>query len=120
MEPLIRRWVIYNLEELGSDQDADRLVRMIKEELATFQHTVFINLPGILDCYPTYKSGGQRTPFPWDPETERLFKLTFPHLKSHENYLALPINGTTFSGLCQSTTFGNTLRTLAYAYYYLD
>ena len=36
------------------------------------------------------------------------------------SWLAIPIDGTTFSGHPTRTTLGNTLRSLCYMYYYLE
>jgi hypothetical protein len=40
--------------------------------------------------------------------------------RPEDDYIALEINGTTFSGLSFRTTLGNTLRSIAYAYYYIS
>jgi hypothetical protein len=36
------------------------------------------------------------------------------------NYIAIELKGTTISGLSTRTTLGNTLRSLAYMYFYIE
>jgi hypothetical protein len=52
------------------------------------------------------------------------FNKTFRNLKQdsrpEEDYICLPMDGTTFSGHPTRTTLGNTFRSLLYSYYYLE
>ena len=40
--------------------------------------------------------------------------------RPEDDYVSIEIDGTTFSGLSTRTTFGNTLRSIMYMYFYMD
>jgi hypothetical protein len=72
-------------------------------------YTLYINVPGLNDDE-------------WSPEEINEYRReTFDQQeRPYENIARLEINGTTFSGLSTRTTLGNTLRSIAYMYYYIE
>lgn len=71
-------------------------------------YTLFIDAPGINDNEWTAEQLAQ-----YRRETMKR------HDRPWEDVARLEINGTTFSGLSTRTTLGNTLRSIAYMYYYI-
>lgn len=80
------------------------MLQVIMKEFRNTINVIFVNTPGI--------KGSN-----WPKDILRRFYNTVGKLERPEDdYTALALNGTTFSGLSFRTTFGNTLRSLAYAY----
>jgi len=109
--PTIERLIHFNKDHYFPDTDvsAEAIVANLK---VCFQNTLnylFIHLPGVNSpSWPDHVKKRFRT-----------MKLTGVDVHPEENYAYLAINGTTFSGLSFRTTFGNTLRAVAYTYFYL-
>lgn len=78
-----------------------------------YEHYMFTNIPGING--PRFSSRAVKS-----------FHQVVPNYKLKEgeyygqNWIYLPLKGTTFSGHPTRTTLGNTLRSLFYMYYYLE
>lgn len=72
------------------------------------ENHLFINLPGV------------DAPAWTDSVRSRFYRTRLPYKNYPEHdYVHHVIQGTTFSGLSFRTTLGNTLRALAYVYYYI-
>jgi hypothetical protein len=79
----------------------------MKDSLLSTTNVMYVTLPGIDDE-------------PWtDHELAEYQRETCDYTPRPWEYIArLEIEGTTFSGLSTRTTLGNTLRSIAYVYYY--
>jgi hypothetical protein len=107
IEDIVDEWVDYQCRDMTNCRDPREIAKAMKESLLSTTNIMYVTLPGIDDDEWTEselaeyrRETGDRGEAPWQ-------------------YIArIVIKGTTFSGLSTRTTLGNTLRSIAYTFYY--
>jgi hypothetical protein len=107
LEPQILEWCIFQTQGLKNVRDPADIAKAMMKSLLSTTNVMYITLPGINDE-------------PWTDEQLAHYRRETSDRVSNpwDNVLRIEIEGTTFSGLSTRTTLGNTLRSVAYMFYY--
>jgi len=117
----VKRILAYNLEALSfkSERTLDDIHAVLMAALLQTRNIGFVNFPGV------------NAPN-WTPEVRGLFGKHFSgkgcdaetgrktNERPEDDWIAIDIEGTTFSGLSTRTTLGNTLRSICYMFWYIE
>lgn len=113
MRPFIKRVIEHNWNsfDLPPLVTPEAITTNLMKSLTSTSNTVFIKAPGVFS--PRWPDSIKKR-FMRHVDDAKLWR----HGNPEDDWIYLDLEGTTFSGHSTRTTLGNTLRSLAYAWYY--
>lgn len=121
MSDQVKRILKYNMDalEYPDCRPLNDLHSILMQGLLQTVNFGFVNMPGVLSpAWPhDVKKRFQRQILPSKGALTSLGRSM--HSNPEDDYIYIEIDGTTFSGLSTRTTFGNTLRSIMYMYFYI-
>lgn len=103
----MKEWCRYQCRDLKNTRDPEDIAKAMMKSLLSTRNVLYLHLPGVDDDQWSEKELADYRRKTGDKDSEPW------------TYTArLEIEGTTFSGLSTRTTLGNTLRSIAYIFYY--
>lgn len=118
----VRRILKYNMDalEYPGCRTLDDMHTVLMRGLLQTVNIGFVNMPGVLSpkWRKDIKRRFQRQILPSKGALTSMGRSM--HNNPEDDYIYIEIDGTTFSGLSTRTTFGNTLRSIMYMFFYIE